>query len=734
MCIGSSTTTWDCACIPGTTEDAVIDNGHTVTLTGNVTIKDLTINLSATLVDNNKTMDVTGNLLVNGTYDAKKNLTLSGTGTSINGTGTKANKGHIIISGDNQTILATANLNVAQGNFKINAGLTVTNYGTITMADQVIGLNAASTWINESGATLNAANAVLATGILIASAVNNTVNYNRAGGQAVKDPSSSTYYNLHIKGNNIKTLGTNIIVLGDLTITSTLDVSGNNYSLNIGGNWNNSGTFDDHAGTVTFDGSGAQSIINTTGETFNNLTFNKSSGTLTLNNDVTVSNTLTMTQGSIDATSGKLTLGTSTANEGTLTYSAGSIKGKFERWINTLSVGFLFPVGPASDYNPGLVTFSALGTSGSLIGEFIGSDPGKNGIPLFDATDSIRNTFVDGYWTMSAANSLASSNYDLELTGNSFTSFTINASTRLLTRANATSDWTANGTHVSAVGNTTKRSALSTLSAQYAFGDTTPCVGPTTSAISTANDSVCISATGKNYSVTNTVGSTYSWTITGGTIASGQGLNSITVDWGSTGMVGNVQVVENNGCTNGVPVNLSVNIHTLPTSTISGRTSVMENATAEPYSVTKRDGYTYTWVITGGTLATGQGTESITVNWGASGTGNVRATASSDCGSADPVDLTVNILTTLKSIISGNWSNTTTWDCGCIPSSVDNVQIESGDTVTLTAKNTTINNFKVNTGGVLDDNTENLIITGDLTVDGEYTGSGKMELKGTAAI
>ena len=59
-------------------------------------------------------------------------------------------------------------------------------------------------------------------------------------------------------------------------------------------------------------------------------------------------------------------------------------------------------------------------------------------------------------------------------------------------------------------------------------GTTTACAGSTTS-----------------YSVTNTAGSTYAWTITGGTQASGANTNSITVTWGAAG-VGSVSVVETN--------------------------------------------------------------------------------------------------------------------------------------------------------------------------------------------
>jgi len=67
-------------------------------------------------------------------------------------------------------------------------------------------------------------------------------------------------------------------------------------------------------------------------------------------------------------------------------------------------------------------------------------------------------------------------------------------------------------------------------------------------------DTVCANASAEQYFVTNTPTSTYNWATTGGgsTITSGQGTNSITVNWGGvSGLYTNaVQVSESNaaGC------------------------------------------------------------------------------------------------------------------------------------------------------------------------------------------
>ena len=86
----------------------------------------------------------------------------------------------------------------------------------------------------------------------------------------------------------------------------------------------------------------------------------------------------------------------------------------------------------------------------------------------------------------------------------------------------------------------------------FTFGQTT--INP---------DTVCANAIGEQYFVTNTPTSTYNWTVTGGggVLQTGQGTNSITVDWGgSSALYTNaIEVVESNaaGCL-GLPILLDV--------------------------------------------------------------------------------------------------------------------------------------------------------------------------------
>ncbi|KPK81499.1 MAG: hypothetical protein AMS27_15395, partial [Bacteroides sp. SM23_62_1] len=733
--------TWVGGVAPGAADNAIIKDGHTVRLTlggaGSV-IHDLTIEDGAVLDADNKEMNVTGKFEVNGIYTSFEGAAqdLNFSGDTLEGTGTIAvnkNTSYFIIL-SSTTILPAAELNIF-GHIRIAAAVTVTNQGMIEVNGEINGQNSTtSVWTNDAGSTVEAGDLMMSIGILNASASGNTIVYMQQADQAVKIPSAFTYYNLTISGSGIKNISAGLIINNDLTISSgTLNSNGNN--LQIRGNWINAGDFTEGTGTVTFNGTTDQSIKNASGEVFYNLTVNKSSGSLILNNDINVSGTLTMTSGVISTGTGVLILGTSTATTGTLSRTGGFITGSFRRWINSTGT-FLFPVGTTADYHPLNITLNGLGAGGTLTSKFSESVPGSNGLPLFDNPDWLYNTFVDGFWELSKADGFdlgGGNNYNITLDGTGFTAFSINGATRILTRADAGSAWLAQGTHLSPVGNVARRNTLTLLSAQYALGDTTNCTPPVTSVI-TGSDEVCTSASGVPYSVTNNPPNTYNWIITGGNVATGQVTNNITVDWGSTGMANaRVRVIESNSCTYGAPEDLTVTIHSIQPSSISGKTTVAEMTAGESYTVAGIAGYTYTWAITGGTLASGQGTSSITVDWGSNGTGIVSVVAQKPgCASAPAKELYVKKYVVIESIASGDWDDPATWDCNCVPLATlpyDNVRIKNGHTVSLVAggAGTEVKNFIIETGGTLDPNDRIMTIHENFELFGTY-GNGNKDL------
>lgn len=147
--------------------------------------------------------------------------------------------------------------------------------------------------------------------------------------------------------------------------------------------------------------------------------------------------------------------------------------------------------------------------------------------------------------------------------------------------------------------------------------------------------SVCANATGNTYSVVNTVGSTYNWTVpAGASITSGQGTNSITVSFGAT--AGTISVTETNSCGTGTPVTYNVSIISALTITVSpaapticsGSNVVLTASGATTYSwlpvtalsssstaiVTANPTGTITYTVTGNSgTCTGTNTVTVTV-------------------------------------------------------------------------------------------------------------------------
>ena len=122
---------------------------------------------------------------------------------------------------------------------------------------------------------------------------------------------------------------------------------------------------------------------------------------------------------------------------------------------------------------------------------------------------------------------------------------------------------------------------------------------------------------------------------------------------------------------------VTLTVNAIPsTSVIVGTAPVCANASAVTYSVTNTTGSSYAWVITGGIQTSGANTNSITVNWGTAGSGNVSVTEtnSSSCiGTAENLPVTVNSIPAAPSVAGAS-------NCG-------------PGNITLTASGTTNGNY-----------------------------------------
>jgi hypothetical protein len=154
------------------------------------------------------------------------------------------------------------------------------------------------------------------------------------------------------------------------------------------------------------------------------------------------------------------------------------------------------------------------------------------------------------------------------------------------------------------------------------------------------------------YSTPNNLGRTYTWTISGGTIASGAGTNSINAAWGNAGS-GTLIVTDSinaTGCKT-TTSSYSVVLNAYPVPVISGSTIVCEN-TSSTYATGSNSGRTYVWTVTGGTIGSGQGTNSISVNWGSNGAGTVVVSDSVNATGCKTITVAYNV--TKNPVISTN--------------------------------------------------------------------------------
>jgi len=133
---------------------------------------------------------------------------------------------------------------------------------------------------------------------------------------------------------------------------------------------------------------------------------------------------------------------------------------------------------------------------------------------------------------------------------------------------------------------------------------------------------ICPSDTNIDYRVDVNPGSTFSWNVTGGTIAGGQGTDSIKVNWDSTGSA-MVSVVETNsfGCT-GDTIFFPVNINVLftPFAPMGTDTLCFLEKDSVNYSTVYTNGAKYFWQLSGGQIINGDTTHVVLVNWDTAGT------------------------------------------------------------------------------------------------------------------
>ena len=197
----------------------------------------------------------------------------------------------------------------------------------------------------------------------------------------------------------------------------------------------------------TYNGTAAQVTGDGLPTTVNKLTINNNSH-VTLTNTASISNTLTFTSGNLITSGDTLIVGTSISVLGAISRTSGHVVGYLKRWIGaTAASNILFPVGTTNYYQGINYTFTvAPSAAGSITATYTATDPGRNGLNLFDLTDSITSIGY-GLWTSTPGNGTSGGTFSVDITATALPSVLDFINLHLLRRANSGSPWTIAGVH-----------------------------------------------------------------------------------------------------------------------------------------------------------------------------------------------------------------------------------------------------------------------------------------------
>ncbi|MCX6243595.1 MAG: T9SS type A sorting domain-containing protein [Bacteroidetes bacterium] len=201
-------------------------------------------------------------------------------------------------------------------------------------------------------------------------------------------------------------------------------------------------------------------------------------------------------------------------------------------------------------------------------------------------------------------------------------------------------------------------SGAKTVTVNYADGNGCGAATPTSYAVNvydlpvptiTGAGTICGIPSSGNHYITEPLMSGYSWTVSaGGSITAGSTTNDITVTWSTTGpKTVTVTYTDGNGCNPAAPTSKTVNVYALPVPSFLGGPTALCGIPNNGNIYTTDPGMSnYSWTVSaGGSIFSGSGTNSITVNWSTTGakTVTVTYTDTHGCNPAIPTSLTTNV-------------------------------------------------------------------------------------------
>ncbi|MGL1889202.1 MAG: DUF2341 domain-containing protein, partial [Reichenbachiella sp.] len=331
----------------------------------------------------------------------------------------------VIVNGDYMTIALVKNQTLTSGNWTDGSTWST---GKVPKKNETVKLNGGHTVVLDASSEVGAIR-IENTAVLDLSG--NTITFNNgciefegtadktnvtyAGSTIIYESnqdqciSALDYANVELNSSGLKYLLGNIIVDGNIEIENssvTLDVTSNNYGITLEGNWTSSGTFDARAGTVALEGVNTQSISTSGGETFYNLTVDKTGGSVNLGSDVSVENTLTMTEENIILGLNDLNIlnGGSFSGGDATSYIIADNVGVLRHAITALSTTYTFPIGDSDEYSPFQFTLNTGTLSSSSI--TINMRDTKH-------TNIIEDDYITRYWSLNNEGITGTLDYDV---------------------------------------------------------------------------------------------------------------------------------------------------------------------------------------------------------------------------------------------------------------------------------------------------------------------------------
>ena len=203
------------------------------------------------------------------------------------------------------------------------------------------------------------------------------------------------------------------------------------------------------------------------------------------------------------------------------------------------------------------------------------------------------------------------------------------------------------------------------------------CPGPDAPGVITGTGTVCQNTNGVSFSVSNVSGVSYTWTYsgTGFTISTGSGTSSISANFSASATSGLLTCTPSNACGNGTASTFTLTVNSIsPTpGAITGNICISKPIVNVYYITPVSGAISYTWSVpSGNSISAGQGTNSITVVFVSSGSGNISVTANNPCSSV-PSTLAVTV-----SFAEYSSPGTYSWLCPAGVTSVNVVCIGGG--------------------------------------------------------